>query len=79
MCETETGQQVDQIRDKYMMMIMITTTNYSSKQKIAQSINQSIDRSINQPTNQPTINQSINQSINQFNNLKVEFLIRLTI
>ena len=33
--------QVAQLRDKYMMimMMMIATTNYSSKQQIAQSIN----------------------------------------
>jgi hypothetical protein len=41
MCETETGQQVTHLRDKYrmMMMMMMTTTNYSNKQQIAQSIN----------------------------------------
>jgi hypothetical protein len=38
MCETEMGQQVAQLRGTYMM-VMITTTNYSSKQQIVQSIN----------------------------------------
>lgn len=41
MRETEIGHQVAQLRDKYMMimMMMIATTNYSIKQQIVQLMN----------------------------------------